>query len=141
MVVLGGFRAFLRLSWESRCSKFIARNSTKNMFPESKTFRYLSSLGNRQVLRYYMACRQLLSRACMFLSVSIDGSRLSFRGMLLGVACAPEYTATWLPPQACSTRAPFMAVVFQVSGKTKNETNQNCMLAPLVGFLLHFGAT
>ena len=141
MAVLGGFWAFSRLSWEGRCSKFTARNSTKNIFPESKTFRYLSSLGNRQMLRYYMACRQLLSRACMFLSVSIDGSRLSFRGMLLGVACAPEYTAVWLLPQACFMRAPFMAGVFQIFGKTKNETKQNFMLAPLVGFLLHFGAT
>ena len=139
MVVLRGFWVFSRL--EGRCSKFTARNNTKNIFPESKTFRYPSSLGIRQMLRYYMACRQLLSRACMFLSVSIDGSRLSFRGMLLGVVCAPEYTAVWLPPQACFTRAPFMAGVFQVFWKTKNETKRNFMLAPLVGFLLHFGAT
>ena len=145
---VGIFLSFLEVSGLSRGSlgrvgvpKLPQETIRTNIFPKSKTFRYLSSLGNRQVLRYYMACRQLLSRACMFLSVSIDGSRLSFRGMLLGVACAPEYTATWLPPQACSTRAPFMAVVFQVFGKTKNETNQNCMLAPLVGFLLHFGAT
>ena len=141
MVVLGGFWAFSRLSWEGRCSKFTARNSTKNIFPESKTFRYLSSLGNRQMLQYYMACRQLLSRACMFLSVSIDGSRLSFRGMLLGVACTPEYTAVWLPPRPALRERLLWLVFFQVFWKTKNETKHIFMLAPLVGFLLHFGAT
>ena len=54
--------------------------------------------GNKLMLRYYLVSRRAFHGA-QYLSVSVDASRLSRRGMLLGVACLPTNVAAWLPPQ------------------------------------------
>ena len=55
--------------------------------------------GRRRMLRYYYAARRTFQTP-KYLSMSVDGSRLARKSLLVGAICTPSNEAAWCPPQA-----------------------------------------